>query len=80
MKYTTVYDLTANGHVFFTVTDAAEAREEARQFNYTIKPRRKKITGKSCPRCRNPLFLSDTPGYKYQCFNCDEDFYNVEVK
>ena len=80
MKYTTVYDLCAAGHVFFTVLDADEAATEAETFNYTIRPRRKMITGKSCPRCQGPLFLSDTPGYKYQCFNCDEDFYNIEVK
>lgn len=31
-----------------------------------------------CKRCGSPLFRSFTEGYKYQCFNCDEDFYGFE--
>lgn len=32
-----------------------------------------------CPHCGAPLAKSDTKGYAWQCFYCDEDFYNVEV-
>lgn len=35
---------------------------------------------KKCPRCGGPLSWSDIPQYTYQCFTCDEDFYNIEVK
>ena len=31
-----------------------------------------------CKRCGSPLFYSFTEGYKYQCFNCDEDFFGFE--
>ena len=31
-----------------------------------------------CQRCGAPLFNSLLPGYTYQCFNCDEDFYAFE--
>ena len=31
-----------------------------------------------CKRCGHPLFKSSIDGYKYQCFNCDEDFYGFE--
>ena len=32
----------------------------------------------TCCRCGHPLFESLLPGYSYQCFTCDEDFYNFE--
>lgn len=32
----------------------------------------------TCKRCGGPLFRSLLPGYKYQCFGCDEDFYSIE--
>ena len=28
--------------------------------------------------CGSPLFKSLLPGYDYQCFTCDEDFYQFE--
>ena len=28
--------------------------------------------------CGSPLFESLLPGYDYQCFTCDEDFYQFE--
>lgn len=31
-----------------------------------------------CRRCGSPLFKSLLPGYAYQCFTCDEDFYQFE--
>ena len=34
----------------------------------------------TCPRCGGPLFASDIDGYDYQCFDCDEDFYECEVR
>lgn len=37
------------------------------------------IPGVCCPRCRGPLYASDLPQYKYQCFECDEDFYSFEA-
>ena len=32
----------------------------------------------TCCRCGKPLFKSRLPGYSYQCFTCDEGFYNFE--
>lgn len=32
-----------------------------------------------CPHCKAPLTRSDTKGYDWQCFYCNEDFYKVEV-
>lgn len=34
----------------------------------------------TCQRCGAPLFKSLLPGYVYQCFNCDEDFYAFEQR
>ena len=31
-----------------------------------------------CCRCRSPLFHSRLPGYAYQCFTCNQDFYKFE--
>ena len=31
-----------------------------------------------CVKCGSPLYHSLLPGYTYQCFNCDEDFYSIE--
>lgn len=33
-----------------------------------------------CPRCGKPLWTSDIDGYKYVCFDCNENFYGIEVK
>jgi NADH pyrophosphatase NudC (nudix superfamily) len=41
----------------------------------------KKIaTNKVCPRCGNLLYLSDLSQYDYVCTECDENFYECEVK
>lgn len=32
----------------------------------------------TCCRCGSPLFKSLSPGYTFQCFTCDEDFYQFE--
>lgn len=34
----------------------------------------------TCNRCGSPLFRSMIAGYVYQCFTCDEDFYEFEQK
>lgn len=34
----------------------------------------------NCPHCNDYLFLSDLPDYDYVCVNCDENFYECEVK
>ena len=35
---------------------------------------------KKCPKCGNWLFPPDVRGYQYTCYNCDENFYECEVK
>lgn len=37
-------------------------------------------TDKECPRCGCYLFKSDLPQYDYVCAECDENFYESEVK
>ena len=32
----------------------------------------------TCCRCGKPLFKSLLPGYTFQCFTCNEDFYRFE--
>lgn len=35
---------------------------------------------KVCPRCGGLLYVSDLPQYDYVCPDCDENFYEGEVK
>ena len=32
-----------------------------------------------CPRCGKRLFLSDLPQYAYVCYDCDENFFEIET-
>ena len=32
-----------------------------------------------CPRCGKHLFLSDLPQYAYVCYDCDENFFEIET-
>lgn len=33
-----------------------------------------------CYRCKNKVFPSDNPNYKYQCFVHDEDLFGIETE
>lgn len=35
---------------------------------------------KKCPRCGNWLYPPDVRGYQYTCYECDENFYECEVR
>lgn len=37
-------------------------------------------TDKKCPHCDAPLYCSDLHDYNYVCVECDENFYECEVK
>ena len=37
-------------------------------------------TDKRCPHCDAPLYCSDLPQYDYVCIECEENFYECEVK
>ncbi len=37
-------------------------------------------TDKCCPKCGEPLYVSHTLGYDYECLECDEDFYECECQ
>ena len=37
-----------------------------------------KKTDLTCRFCGSPLYESELEQYKYQCFECDEDFYGFE--
>ena len=34
----------------------------------------------ACPKCGRALNFSDNPEYTFQCFDCDEDFYEFEAE
>ena len=33
-----------------------------------------------CPKCGKYLYNSDIKSYEYICYNCEENFYGIEVK
>ena len=37
-------------------------------------------TDRKCPRCNAQLYCSDLHEYEYVCVECDENFYEMEVK
>lgn len=37
-------------------------------------------TNNRCPHCNAELYCSDLPEYDYVCVECDENFYECEVK
>jgi hypothetical protein len=93
MKYVVarpVGGITINGKLEFLLDDDGEvrmfdSREQVRSFltaagvgaeelrHMTIMESRG-----TCRKCGSPLFKSLSPGYTFQCFNCDEDFYSFE--
>lgn len=36
-------------------------------------------TRRFCPKCGRMLIKSRMKDYSFQCMNCDEDFYRIEV-
>ena len=85
-----VNGITLNGDLEFLLDDAGEVKvfsspEEAQSFLIANGVdaeglRHMTITEScgTCCRCGSPLFKSLLPGYDYQCFTCDEDFYKFE--
>ena len=47
---------------------------------YISKVKTRCITDKECPHCGSLLYCSDLPQYDYVCAECDENFYECEVK
>ena len=43
---------------------------------YTIESTSKRL----CPHCNKEVIRSETKDYIWQCLDCDEDFYDFEVK
>ena len=58
--------------------------EVLNDLNDIIKPLAETIkeceTERICPFCGSKLYLSDLPQYDYVCAECDENFYECEVK
>ena len=85
-----VNGITLNGDLEFLLDDAGEVRlfdspEEAKSFlivsGFDSEELRHMTIMESygiCCRCGSPLFKSLLHGYDYQCFTCDEDFYQFE--
>lgn len=82
--YATIYDLFVNAQLSYSSNDLRDIYALVQCLPdgqpWQIRERRKKLTGKSCPHCGGPLFISDVPGYRFQCFHCDEDFYSIEIQ
>ena len=38
-----------------------------------------RLNCKLCPKCEGKLVKSKIPDYAYECKNCDENFYSIEV-
>ncbi len=38
------------------------------------------MSKKFCPYCHNEVIKSENPEYEWQCLECNEDFYDFEVK
>lgn len=38
------------------------------------------LTDKKCPKCYGPLHESDVEGYDYVCLECDENFFECELR
>ena len=38
------------------------------------------LSDAKCPRCGALLYLSDLPQYEYVCYDCDENYFDVEVQ
>lgn len=82
--------ITINAELEFLLDDAGEVKvfdspEEAKLFlvanGVDSEELRHMTIMESCGICRkcgSPLFKSLLPGYDYQCFTCDEDFYQFE--
>ena len=85
-----VNGITLNGDLEFLLDGSGEVRvfdssEEARSFlianGVDAEELRHMTIMESCGtccRCGSPLFKSLSPGYTFQCFTCDEDFYKFE--
>lgn len=49
-------------------------------FCLTVAKSNVKATHAVCPRCGHVMVKSDLEEYQYLCENCDENFYEIEVK
>lgn len=82
--------ITINAELEFLLDDGGEVRmfdspEQARLFLITAGVEPEELQHMTimescgiCRKCGSPLFRSLLPGYAYQCFTCDEDFYKFE--
>lgn len=81
-KFINIEEVYLNGTLMYSSDKHEDIEEYLKdvQTPYEIKTRKKLTTGRNCPKCGGSVYTSDTPGYRYQCFSCDEDFYEFEVK
>ena len=85
-----VNSITINGKSEFLLNDDGEVQvfdseEQARSFLTAAGVEPEELCHMTiiescgiCRRCGSPLFKSLLPGYAYQCFTCNEDFYQFE--
>lgn len=74
----------AYDYIYFLSTLIDPNNEVLDDFYAVINPLAKVLkeceTEKVCPFCNHKLYLSDLPQYDYVCVECDENFYESEVK
>ena len=85
--------VTVKSESFYYVEVKAESKEDAKDhFNYNLIDwsvpdhldtdicEVEDMTMPQCPKCRGQLSMDNvSDGYMYQCPDCDEDFYAMEV-
>lgn len=64
-------------HRELTRTNANKNRESDPRYG---RPKNTKYVKPRCPFCGRALRKSQVDGYAWECKECDEDFYNFEVK
>lgn len=73
----------AYDYIYLLRTLIAPDNEALDNFNEVVAPLAKVLrecqTEKSCPSCKQDLFLSDLPQYDYLCVECEENFVEGEV-
>lgn len=88
MRYCVALTNAQYGNAFVEAESPEEAKQKARELydkrridwyedellNLDPQPDEYPIKGVWCPRCGGKLYKSETTGYAYRCYKCDEDF------
>lgn len=93
MRYCVALTNAQYGNAYVEAESQEEAKQKARDLydkrridwyedellDLDPQPEEYPVDGVRCRRCGGRLFKSAVPGYVYQCYECDEDFYSFEA-